>query len=89
MTAIDPVTLQILWSRLINVADECWLTIARTAFSLIVSESYDFGCELLDAQGDSFATLRVRCPRSTSRSRMLRGECSSGIRHRRSRTATF
>ena len=55
MTSLDPVTLQILWSRLINVAEECWITIQRTAFSLIISESYDFGCELLDARGESLA----------------------------------
>jgi 5-oxoprolinase (ATP-hydrolysing) len=55
MNDIDPVTLKIIWSRLVNVAEESWLTISRTAFSLIISESYDFGCELLDADGESLA----------------------------------
>ncbi len=51
----DPVSLEILWSRLINVTEECWATLWRTAFSLIIGEAQDFGCELLDATGASLA----------------------------------
>ncbi len=51
----DPVGLEILWQRLINIAEECWVTIWRTAFSMIVGEAQDFGCELLDAEGRSLA----------------------------------
>ena len=51
----DPVLLEIMWSRLINISEECWLTIRRTAFSLIIGETQDFGCELLDANGNSLA----------------------------------
>jgi 5-oxoprolinase (ATP-hydrolysing) len=51
----DPVTLQILWGRLINIAEECWITIWRTAFSLIIGEAQDFGCELFDADAQSMA----------------------------------
>jgi 5-oxoprolinase (ATP-hydrolysing)/N-methylhydantoinase A len=51
----DAAELEILWSRLIGIADECWRTIARTAFSLLVAESYDFGCELFDRDGRSVA----------------------------------
>ena len=51
----DPVSLEIMWSRLINISEECWLTIRRTAFSLIIGETQDFGCELLDANGNSLA----------------------------------
>jgi len=51
----DPVSLEIMWSRLINVSEECWLTIRRTAFSLIIGEVQDFGVELLDATGNSLA----------------------------------
>lgn len=54
-SSFDPVSLEIMWSRLINISEECWLTIRRTAFSLIIGESLDFGCELLDAQGNSLA----------------------------------
>ncbi|EDP61017.1 Hydantoinase/oxoprolinase [alpha proteobacterium BAL199] len=47
----DPVGLEIMWSRLINVAEECWHTVIRTAFSLIIGEAQDFACEILDAEG--------------------------------------
>ena len=51
----DPVSLEIMWSRLVTVVEEMWQTICRTAFSLIVSEAQDFACDLLDARGDSLA----------------------------------
>jgi 5-oxoprolinase (ATP-hydrolysing)/N-methylhydantoinase A len=51
----DPVGLEIMWSRLVNLAEECWLTVWRTAFSLIIGEAQDFGCELVDAHGNSLA----------------------------------
>ena len=44
-----------MWSRLITVVEEMWLTVCRTAFSLIISESQDFACELLDPQGETLA----------------------------------
>jgi 5-oxoprolinase (ATP-hydrolysing)/N-methylhydantoinase A len=51
----DPVSLEILWSRLINITEECWITIHRTAFSMIIGEAQDFGCELMDPRGDTLA----------------------------------
>ena len=51
----DPVTLEVMWSRLINITEECWITIWRTAFSTIIGEAQDFGCELLDVGGESLA----------------------------------
>lgn len=51
----DPVGLEVMWSRMINITEECWTTIWRTAFSTIIGEAQDFGCELLDAQGSSLA----------------------------------
>jgi 5-oxoprolinase (ATP-hydrolysing) len=59
--AFDPVGLEILWSRLVNITEECWVTIGRTAFSMVIGESQDFGCELLDSAGNSIA----HSPRST------------------------
>ena len=53
--AFDPVSLGIMWSRLINIAEECWITIWRTAFSLIIGEAQDFGCELFDPDAHSIA----------------------------------
>jgi 5-oxoprolinase (ATP-hydrolysing)/N-methylhydantoinase A len=51
----DPIALEIMWSRLVTVVDEMWLTVCRTAFSLIISEAQDFACELLDANGETLA----------------------------------
>jgi 5-oxoprolinase (ATP-hydrolysing) len=48
----DPISLEIMWSRLVTLVDEMWLTVIRTAFSLIISEAQDFACELLDAHGE-------------------------------------
>ncbi|MCC7425787.1 MAG: hydantoinase B/oxoprolinase family protein [Alphaproteobacteria bacterium] len=51
----DPIGLEILWSRLISISEECWLTVIRTAFSLIIGDAQDFACEILDAKGQSLA----------------------------------
>src|SRR5262249_29607709 len=54
-TEFDPVTLEILWSRLISIADESAGALLRTSFSTIVRESNDFATVLMDANGDSLA----------------------------------
>ncbi|MFW6075490.1 MAG: hydantoinase B/oxoprolinase family protein, partial [Chloroflexota bacterium] len=51
----DPVDLEIMWSRLINIADEMWTTVLRTAVSTIIGAAQDFGCELLDSHGNSLS----------------------------------
>ena len=51
----DPIALEIMWSRLVTVVEEMWLTVCRTAFSLVISEAQDFACELLDAEGETLA----------------------------------
>jgi hypothetical protein len=42
-TEFDPVTLEILWSRLISIADESAAALVRTSFSTIVRERAIFG----------------------------------------------
>src|SRR3970040_2457086 len=49
--AIDPVTLEVIWSRLLSVANEQQDTLIRTAFSTIVRESQDLDCEMFETQG--------------------------------------
>lgn len=51
----DPVQLEILWKRLVNIAEEAWVALWRTSFSTIMAEAQDFGCELMDARGSSLA----------------------------------
>lgn len=47
----DPINLEIMWQRLISIVEECWITIWRTSFSVVVGEALDFGCEILDPKG--------------------------------------
>lgn len=51
----DPVSLAVIWSRLVGIAEESWVTLWRTAFSSIIGDTQDIACELLDANGDSLA----------------------------------
>jgi N-methylhydantoinase B/oxoprolinase/acetone carboxylase alpha subunit len=51
----DPISLEIMWSRLIGIADEMWTTVLRTAVSTIIGAAQDFGCEILDANGSSLS----------------------------------
>ncbi|QIG78772.1 hydantoinase B/oxoprolinase family protein [Stakelama tenebrarum] len=53
--AFDPVTLEILWSRLIAVADESATTLLRTAFTPIIRESNDFATCLMTVDGEALA----------------------------------
>ena len=43
----DPISLEIMWSRLISVVDEAAATLVRTSFSTIVKESNDYACMLM------------------------------------------
>jgi len=58
----DPITLEIMWSRLISIADEMWTTVLRTAVSTIIGAAQDFGCEILDAHGNSVAHSQRSMP---------------------------
>jgi len=53
MTRFDPVTLELLWTRLVSIVDEAAAALLRTSFSTIVRESHDFACVLTDARGHS------------------------------------
>ena len=51
----DPIGLEIMWNRLINITEECWQTVIKTAYSLVIGEAQDFGCEILDSKGNQIA----------------------------------
>jgi len=53
--SFDPITLEILWSRLVAIADESATTLLRTAFTPIVRESNDFATCLMNAKGETLA----------------------------------
>src|SRR2546427_3691442 len=48
---LDPVTLEILWTRLITVANEQAAALQRTSFTPIVRESGDLSAAVFDSHG--------------------------------------
>jgi len=52
---IDPVTLEVVWNRLLSVANEQQDALIRTAFSTIVRESQDLACGVFDTKGRMIA----------------------------------
>jgi len=51
----DPITLEILWRRLIAVVDEADTTVARTAFSSLLRDAHDYTCMFTDRKGRELA----------------------------------
>ncbi len=74
----DPVTLEILWSRLISIADESAAALLRTAFSTVVRESNDFTTVLMDAECNCLAENTAGIPSFVG---MLSSAVRSFIQH--------
>lgn len=55
MSRHDPITFQVLWSRLVSIADEIAATLVKTAFSHVVRDNHDYACGLYDAAGRMLA----------------------------------
>jgi N-methylhydantoinase B len=53
--AFDPITLEILWRRLISIVDEADSSVARTAFSSLLRDAHDYTCMFTDRQGRELA----------------------------------
>lgn len=51
----DPVTLEILWRRLISIVDESDSAVARTAFSSLLRDAHDYTCMFTDQKGRELA----------------------------------
>ncbi len=54
-TTFDPITLEILWRRLISIVDEADGSVARTAFSSLLRDAHDYTCMFTDRQGRELA----------------------------------
>ena len=54
-SGFDPITLEVLWTRIISVVDEAAKAIVRTSFSTLSNEANDFACVLTDARGFALA----------------------------------
>lgn len=48
---MDPIALEITWNGLKSIADECFLTIMRSAFSTNIKERHDHSTAIADAHG--------------------------------------
>jgi N-methylhydantoinase B len=53
--AFDPITLEILWRRLIAIVDEADGSVARTAFSSLLRDAHDYTCMFTDRRGRELA----------------------------------
>jgi N-methylhydantoinase B len=51
----DPITLEILWRRLISIVDEADGAVARTAFSSLLRDAHDYTCMFTDRTGRELA----------------------------------
>ena len=58
----DPVTLEILWRRLISIVDESDAAVARTAFSSLLRDAHDYTCMFTDRHGRELAQGSLATP---------------------------
>jgi N-methylhydantoinase B len=60
--ALDSISLEILWNRLLSVCNEQQVTLMRTAFSTVVRESQDLACGVFDTRGYMIAQSLTGTP---------------------------
>ena len=51
----DPITIEILWRRLISIVDEADSAVSRTAFSSLLRDAHDYTCMFTDKKGRELA----------------------------------
>lgn len=59
---LTPIQLEVLWNRLLSVANEQQTTLIRTAFSTIVRESLDLACGVFDTRGNMIGQSMTGTP---------------------------
>src|SRR3954454_16817864 len=59
---MDPITLEVLWNRLLAVVNEQQVALMRTAFSTVVRETQDLACGVFDARGRMIAQSLTGTP---------------------------
>lgn len=47
----DPISLEILWKRLVSIVDESDASVIRTAFSSLLRDAHDYTCMFTDSRG--------------------------------------
>ncbi len=51
ITKFDPISLEILWKRLVSIVDESDASVIRTAFSSLLRDAHDYTCMFTDSRG--------------------------------------
>src|SRR5690349_3799811 len=59
---MDPITLEVLWNRLLAVVNEQQVALMRTAFSTVVRETQDLACGVFDGRGRMIAQSLTGTP---------------------------
>lgn len=59
---LNSILLEVLWNRLLSVANEQQVALMRTAFSTIVRESQDLACGVFDTRGNMIAQSLTGTP---------------------------
>jgi N-methylhydantoinase B len=59
---LDPISLEILWRRLISIVDEADAAVARTAFSSLLRDAHDYTCMFTDSRGRELAQGTLATP---------------------------
>ncbi len=59
---LDPIRLEVLWNRLLSVANEQQVALMRTAFSTVVRESQDLACGVFDTRAQMIAQSLTGTP---------------------------
>lgn len=59
---LDPITLEVLWNRLIAVVNEQQVALQRTAFSTVVRETQDLACGVFDTHARMIAQSLTGTP---------------------------
>ena len=62
MNSLTPIQVEVLWNRLLSVANEQQSALIRTAFSTIVRESLDLACGIFDRRGRMIAQSDTGTP---------------------------
>ena len=70
----DPITLEILWRRLIAIVDEADGSVARTAFSSLLRDAHDYTCMFTDKRGWELAQGTFATPGQS-------GAMALGVKH--------
>ena len=74
---IDPITLEVIWSRLISVVDEQAAALIHSSFTTVVREAGDLSAGVFDRAGNMIAQSVTGTPRPHQYDGELRAQVSS------------